>query len=791
MKKTRIVAFAMAVILLLPVLASCSPGKTGNNTVKEDDPWYDLTKFKIEKDIRQYEQLGNTGICTGSDRVFSVYPLSKDHWGSCRTVLDTYDLEGNLLGRKELSCPDGFRVQSIYSVSADPDGKTVKAAVYLNSSGKQFQAFIDIDTETGTVSNIKNVLNKGNTFYNDVYAIDIIGDYAVVTLNNSTGTAEVSFSLLLFKDSELVGELDTSTVNINYFFEGFSLDLSSDSLYVTGYEYGDIVILAFDINSGKFKSKKSPGESDDKTVDLSEYTATDRGDLCKLDSLGNVMKIDAETMTPVTMVDTNWYTPFFHPTRSSYLLTNSYILSCTETRTVILDQVNVSYGIDDQNTYEYVTVLEKAEKNPHAGKEIIEIAVPVYSEGISDYLAKAVYEFNKTDDRYLIRVWDKYKSGFTLGRMVPNADEKETEMYEMIQDLKGDEAPDLVISIQQNYAMRDDVFMDLTDFLDPEVMDKQYANIIEAGRYNGKLYFLPVTLELEGLVINTELLKDGAEGITFEDFDRMVKEELNGFSPYDYPDSLYCDKLSFILSCIDTKSAIEGEDVDFGTEQFRSAVEYANENFVYDDDDSVPVEYLYDSDSRHKGECCYLKITDYLEFVHILNDQDGHYAIIGTPSVDASGPRFTALETVSVSAVTDVKEGCRKFINYLFSGSAYDHDVCEFRNLVTNRDIMNRNIETLTLRNNEAFELYLGSKESGVIRVPPSVERAYGDKYATDDMRESFLSSMSTVSTYYYGDPKITGFVMEEVAPYYAGDRSLDDVVRYLNDRTTKYIREM
>ena len=32
---------------------------------------------------------------------------------------------------------------------------------------------------------------------------------------------------------------------------------------------------------------------------------------------------------------------------------------------------------------------------------------------------------------------------------------------------------------------------------------------------------------------------------------------------------------------------------------------------------------------------------------------------------------------------------------------------------------------------------------------------------------------------------------MEEIAPYYAGDRSLDDVVRYLNDRVSKYVREM
>ena len=169
----------------------------------------------------------------------------------------------------------------------------------------------------------------------------------------------------------------------------------------------------------------------------------------------------------------------------------------------------------------------------------------------------------------------------------------------------------------------------------------------------------------------------------------------------------------------------------------------------------------------------------------------GKYVIIGTPSVDASGPRFKALETVSVSATTDVKDGCKKFLNYLFSGKAYDSADCGFLNIVTNKEIMNRNIESITKLNNDFFERYETAKKNGVIIVPGYVEKAEGDKLATDEMRESFLNSMSTISTYYYEDHEIVKFVMEELAPYYAGDRSFDDAVRILNDRTAKYVKEM
>jgi hypothetical protein len=333
--------------------------------------------------------------------------------------------------------------------------------------------------------------------------------------------------------------------------------------------------------------------------------------------------------------------------------------------------------------------------------------------------------------------------------------------------------------------------MDLSDFLEPEVAEKQYSNVIEAGRIDGKLYFLPVTLEIEGLVTNEDLIGTDSVGITFKDFDKLIEEDMYGFSPYDYPYSNYNNKLSFFLSCIDTKGAIDGQTIEFGTEQFRAAAEYARVNFTYDDAKSMPETDYMTEFNRNRGECYYAKIDDFLDFVHACYRQDGHYVIIGTPSVDASGPRFKALETVSVSATTDVTDGCKKFINFLFAGSAFLSDDCEFWQIVTNKEIMNKNVETLCVRNNEAQELLIKSKESGAVRDTAGTEKAGGYKFATEDMCESFINSLSSISTYYYEDKKIVQFVSEELAPYYAGDRSLDDVILYLNDRTAKYVREM
>ena len=794
MGKIKPATIILVIVMLASVLASCSaPGKKGKNVIKADDPWYESTRFKLDKSLRKNDRMLSAKICTGDDRFYSIYTSTNDSYATTRIVLDSYDYSGKRVGRTVVTYPEmeNFRVYDIYSVSADPDGKTLKTILSLSASGKVSSIFADIDIETGIVTNMKKLLSGKAERYDKTAAgllhVSRVGDYVVDVLDRSEGY-EHDYQLLLFKDYEFVCELDLSSLNLSYLDYGFSINAAAGSLYAVGTERSDLVTMEFDLQSGKLKNKNAFLKTDADPVDITEFSVTDNGDLCRLDSLGNIEKLDVNTMTVKTCVDTYWYTPFIQTLYCREHRIISSVLSCTDDRVVICDNEEYVFGGFDKECIDYVRVLKKTDKNPNAGKEIVEIYLP--DSGLSDYLAKNIYEFNRTDNEYFVRLWDKRKSGsaVTMGMAISNPDEQSD--YKLIQDLKGDEAPDLVVGIQSNYVLRDEVFMDLTGFIDTEVMEKQYSNVIEAGSFNGKLYFLPVTLEIEGLVTNTDLIKDGAAGITFEEYEKRVKEEMYGFSAYDYPDSFYYNKQSFILSCIDTKSAIEGDKIEFGTEQFRTAVKYAKENIQYDDEESIPIDYVFDW-KRYRGECYYLKMDDYLDYVRACRVGDKSYKIIGTPSVDASGPRFRAVETISVSANTNVKNGCKKFLNYLFSGYAYDSSECNFLQIVTNKEIMDKNITALTGINNAKYAKYEADVKSGAIIPAPGYDKAYGDKEATDEMRNSFVNSLSTISTYYYTDRRVVQFIFEELAPYFAGDRSLDDAIKYMNDRTTKYINEM
>ena len=771
----------MAFIMLSPMMMSCSKGKEKSIVVKEDDPWFESTRFVLEKDVKSSEFIEGSGarICAGNDRIYSLYTVynndDNENTKRRRTLLDIYDDGGTLLTRVETINPGNFEISGILALKAGPEGKTLEAVASLWTVGGFKTGIISIDTETGEVSEPAKLTDGDGNEISATF-VSFAGNYAIATIFGG-GNSETR--IFVYKNTEFVCKADISAVKNIYAVDDFSYNPSTDSLCTVAYSNDSAVIIEIDPSTGKLKSQK-PFEASDEKVDLAEYQTTSTGEFCKVDTLGNVSRLDLKTMTPETVVDTNWYSPYFND-----LFADSKVLFASSDKVVILSRKENRYLIMDMEGYETVTVLKKADRNPHAGKKVIELAMPLDS-AMSDYLSNAVYEFNRTDSEYLIRVWEKYKTGFSVTKYFKNINIDDEKIYTMIQELKSNDAPDLAIGIQKNYAMNDDVFMDLNGFLDPAVMDMQYQNIFEASKIGSKQYFFPVTLEIEGLVTDKSLIKDSSAGITFEDFDRMIEEDLNGISPYDYPASDFYNKSAFLQSCIDTKGAIEGDNVNFGSDQFYATVEYAKDHFQYVNLASTPQELRDNITTRVRSKSQYGRFTSYINYSRACYSSSGSYAIIGTPSVDARGPRFRTPETISVSVKTDVTDGCKKFMNFLFSGAGYSAGDCEFQEIVTNKDIMAGSITNLTKKYNARYSNLI---ETGIL--PAFFKESFGEKKIPESFEDDFLSCMSTLSTYYYDDSVIVGIVDEEVAPYYAGDRSMDNVVKFINDRVNKYVKEM
>ncbi len=793
MIKKRIVASLLAVSLAAPVLMSCS--KKGSDTVvSENDPWYESTRFELDMDILPTEMLGNTEVCYGNGKIYHVYGLTNlaDYDNYRRTMLDAYDEKGNRISSIKLKDPAGYSIERVDILGSPDEKNQAEAVVNLFAQGGFEDAVVKINLESGEVTDPKFFKDeKGNPIEISLGGQDVVGitkvyaagEYYIPVIIAVREANVPSVNAYVFKGSEFVCRLDFSGLINVLDVEEFSFDASNGALCTVGYTRNEgQLVLKFDAKTGK---KISSDKYDMVTnLDPADYKAVPSGDLCKIDTLGNITKLDLQAGEAKTVVDNNWYTPYFSDLSAEKIK----LISCDSDRTVIYSMNSTEYSMFFSGYNESVTILTKCEKNPNAGKKIIELATPI-DKNITEYLSNAIYEFNRTDNEYLIKVWSKYKTGIKTGRDFSILHMDSEKVYTMIQELKGKDAPDLAVGIQQNYAMRDDIFEDLTGYLDQAVADQQFGNIIEASKIGGKQYFLPVTLEIEGLVTDRSYVKDGAVGITFEDFDKMVREKLDGFTPYDYPESRFNNRKAFLLSCTDTKAAIEGGQANFGTDQFYAAAEYTKDHFTKNSYEQSDTLEWADEVKKPRTGCRYETVDSFIKFVHACKSSEGSYTILGTPSVDARGPRFRAIETISVTALSDVKDGCRKFINFLFAGAGFGESSREFLNLVTNKEIMARNVSIITEKNNEGTKSFeeLGEYMGGVSEYVS----VYGYKYSTKDMEEAMLESMSKISTYTYDDPVLTAFLVEDTAPYYAGDRSLDDVVRIINDRATKYIKEM
>ena len=102
---------------------------------------------------------------------------------------------------------------------------------------------------------------------------------------------------------------------------------------------------------------------------------------------------------------------------------------------------------------------------------------------------------------------------------------------------------------------------------------------------------------------------------------------------------------------------------------------------------------------------------------------------------------------------------------------------------------MERNLSIISEKNNISVD----AGQTMAVFAPglDDVFEVYGNKYSTKDMEEQLMKSLSAISTYYYDDPVITAIITEDLEPCYAGDRTLDDAIKIINERTDKYINEI
>ena len=448
------------------------------------------------------------------------------------------------------------------------------------------------------------------------------------------------------------------------------------------------------------------------------------------------------------------------------------------------------YSNDWSDKYQIIT-LTKADKNPNAGKTILELyCLGGYAD---DTIYDAITEYNNEDKDYFIMMTDDYDvnkyydadysdfesdddwSQLELDAMAGLSDE-------LAVDLINGEGPDIILNAAALGQLNNDNYLaDLSGYAKELNSDEYFMNIIDASYTGEKLYQLPITYYINGIQTSSDNAGDSGVGFTLDEYVDFVDDACNGTDPITSGQNMYFIKL-FNESSADF---IKDGKADFSGEEFAALAEYCYDYAPekaqsYDDMNGVITEsYYYEEPSYAAMDVTCYSLGTYLDNKNYI--EGGGDAILGYPSVDGKGPSASPAYSAAISASAVDVDACWDFIKTLIS-----EDIQTEMAQAGNNVIHKAAFESITDMAIDYYnDMYSDDYYYGVGVGAPSKP----DKYSSDDA-ENFESVVESITVMNTSDASISKIISEEMPAYFSGQKDLDDVIEIMQDRVQKVLDE-
>ena len=208
---------------------------------------------------------------------------------------------------------------------------------------------------------------------------------------------------------------------------------------------------------------------------------------------------------------------------------------------------------------------------------------------------------------------------------------------------------------------------------------------------------------------------------------------------------------------------------DFSCPEFAEIAAYVKDNVR---NAGITTEEMY-MDSANYAENA--EMQSYLDFYHRKDEMRilDEPTVLGKPSLDGRGPRFTSSSSVAVSAQAVNADACGEFIKLLLSDEIQTEIAMSGYGFVLSRNAFRAG--------GEAAVSYCSSLDDH--RESDKV------KFTTDDIDniERILMSCSSLKS---DDPDISIILIEEMPPYFLDQKDLDSVIKIAQDRVQKVLDE-
>ena len=799
MKRTivsRTISLALIPVMLFSI-ASCGKKQAGKTARKiaPEDPWFDAKVYNIEPDLdtggkeidystRKLAGADDKYIVVFSQGSYILPDNNKEYFTSdyryfLATVIDrNTGKKINTINLNQYLSGNGYVRDIVYL------NGIITSSIYKEDENGGSLAEIDNDILTGKKLSERDL---GSSFevFGDKTRVQA-GKYTVlIGAGFDSTTFEPYCSLDIFssqgKECEVKIQKEHKELNTTFVI----LPLDEDKLLVPFTQTADKVPVFFEVDVKAAKAVEVDGKDYDwiDFKNIKSVFGSEDGQAYFATSVG-ISKIDMKNKKTEDFFSYNAC-----PVNKERI-SSTEVVRCSDNNILLIDgPLSFSpYYLDGSTTAGFsIYDITKASTNPNAGKTVLELYA---TNGYVDQtISEAIVRFNETNKEYFIEVTGRYTADGVYYYMPDDSqDDVSNEMLQdnmslndkLAMDIMNGIGPDILIFTDDMGRLNNsNNLADLSMYLGELDQDKYFTNVINAAKTDGKLYQLPVTFGIEG--IHTDSGNAGASGLGFttKEYEEFLYGPLNG---YDLDQAGQAYYFANLFNAMSDKFISNGK-VDFSGPEFAELAEFVKNNVREKaptmDSDEMSNEKRFQNDST-------ARLVEYASIVMYLsgvNDMKGSRAILGIPSSDGRGPMLTTILSVAVSAQAVNVEACAEFAKLLLS------DEIQTKYAVSDHFTVNREV----YKKNEGLILDYcngarGNQEFGIDRrtFEPVKNRM---KFTEDDM--SYLENIIlNCSHFNSSDASVNIILIEEMPPYFLGQKDLNSVIKIAQDRAQKVLDE-
>lgn len=477
---------------------------------------------------------------------------------------------------------------------------------------------------------------------------------------------------------------------------------------------------------------------------------------------GKIYLKDGNEIKQYTIADKSEYTiqDLNYCNINMYSLYKGYLAYVGSEKTVLLD---LRSSRNESPGRCKLIVLEKNDKNPYAGRKIMEIAMvwgitsvvgeaqQIYNQSKKDYFA---YVSTRYDVRYF-KLPDYYQSEPTLSDLVTLITDQ------LCIDIRNGNGPDIVIGLgDTNRLDKDDFLVDLYPYIhgyNGIDLSDYFENAFEAFAVEDHLYQIPLSVNVLGIMTDPSNVSEGQAGFSYSEYSKFVDDVCNGIDPISIGNNR--EQYFKYLFCSMHDQFITGNEIDVDNKAFRSLVEYAKNNIS---------ESGYQTNIKATGAKWVVLSNIYSDFVGDIWSEPS-WDIYGAPSSVDRGPMITNFNTIAVTACTSNLNESWIFVK---TSIGYDAQLAMKGDNPINRAAFYDYAKTAMNDANITFNDR---------NIPRVVDESDIYQYA------HMLEKADCVAVC---DTEVYKVIVEELQPYYLDEKSIESVIPIIQDRCQTILNE-